>query len=334
MQAPETIDLSRALVLLDDRGRRQHARDRCRQALEAARKLRERLEAFEREDRPAFNQWLAGEFGPLLSAARELEIQIQAKQQLVHEVEEEMLRSICDPLTAFRRVHFRRENPEAAAEEDRRRIKALAREHTVRSEAEKHRLFKNWLRENFGIDPETMGETTFRITFENFRGHLFDEEIFSFAAPAPPSPRLKMLYRLLVSRLHPDRRDDGTAAGSPLWHEVQEAYAARDLARLETLLAYCEIETGELETPTSFFQLRAVRQELRRTLRALRFSLRQAGGDHAWNFLQSEKSEPFRERMRDHLEAELAGRRRTFDYLERTLAQFGAALPETSAQDS
>ena len=61
--------------------------------------------------------------------------------------------------------------------------------------------------------------------------------------------RVKELYRILVRRLHPDLRADASAAVSALWHEVQEAYAASDVAHMEILLALSDIESQQRGRP-------------------------------------------------------------------------------------
>src|SRR5205823_5896982 len=72
-----------------------------------------------------------------------------------------------------------------------------------------------------------------------------------------------------------------------LWHEVQEAYAAGDVAHMEILLALCDIESNHTGAQTSIGQMRAVLVELERALRALEKSLLEAEGEDAWNFAQT-----------------------------------------------
>src|ERR1051325_10455080 len=108
-----------------------------------------------------------------------------------------------------------------------------------------------------------------------------DEEGEDEARPA--DGRVRELYRRLVRRLHPDLRADGSTAVSALWHEVQEAYAASDVARMEILLALSDIEANRLADQT-LAQLRAVRAELERAWRALEKSLLEAEGEDAWDF--------------------------------------------------
>ncbi len=121
-------------------------------------------------------------------------------------------------------------------------------------------------------------------------------------------PRVKELYRVLVRRLHPDLRDDASAAVSGLWHEVQEAYAASDVAHMEILLALVDIESNNMGAQTSIGQMRAILVELERALRALEKSLLEAEGEDAWNFAQSGPNEELRVRVERQLKH---GSRRT-----------------------
>ncbi len=315
----------RAIVLVDQEPLRNALRRRCQSALAVLAKRRQQLGVFEREDKPAFTRWLAREFGSQLTAARELEAQIRTKQTLLQEVENEMRRVGCDAPTAYRRLRFWRDEPAPAHTQS----PPPPDDYAQLSPEEKEAIFKNWLLEYFGINPEQMEATAYKTTFGNFRVHLFgdaasDETIFVFSAPEPPSRKMKETYRVLVRRLHPDRRGEGDARASALWHEVQKAYAARDLERMETLLAFTEIEAGELGARTSLFQMGAVRRELQQTWRALRQSLRAAAANEAWNFAARSAPETIRARVQQNLEQELERQRRTLEYLGRTIAELSS----------
>ena len=112
---------------------------------------------------------------------------------------------------------------------------------------------------------------------------------------------MKELYRLLVRRLHPDLRADGNVAASALWHEVQEAYAASDIAHLEILLALSDIDSERFSDQTSVSQMRAVLAELTRALFALDDSLRQARDEDAWGFARTGVLPGLRERVQREL---------------------------------
>lgn len=132
---------------------------------------------------------------------------------------------------------------------------------------------------------------------------------------------MKELYRRLVRRLHPDLRADGSAAVSALWHEVQEAYAASDVARMEILLALTDIETKGT-ADQSFSQMHAVLTELERDQRALEKTLLEAEGENAWDFARIGPSEDLRRTVERQSESDLAGRTRRLDLLTRTIAEW------------
>ena len=131
---------------------------------------------------------------------------------------------------------------------------------------------------------------------------------------------MKELYRSLVRRLHPDLRADASAAVSALWHEVQEAYAAGDVAHMEILLALCDIESNHTGAQTSIGQMRAVLVELERALRALEKSLLEAEGEDAWNFAQTGPNADLRQRVERQLKLDLAARTMRLDVLTKAIA--------------
>ena len=157
-----------------------------------------------------------------------------------------------------------------------------------------------------GTNPDKMDDEAYSSSFEAFKSHMFRvapeqptstssssrliqsekksrREIEQEEETIAVDARVRELYRRLVRRLHPDLRADGSTAVSALWHEVQEAYAASDVARMEILLALSDIEANQMANQT-VAQLHAVRAELERALRALEKSLREAEGEDAWDF--------------------------------------------------
>jgi hypothetical protein len=134
--------------------------------------------------------------------------------------------------------------------------------------------------------------------------------------------RVKELYRKLVRRLHPDLRADGSTDVSALWHEVQEAYAASDIARMEILLALGNIQSNRLDDETTLFQMRSVLAELDRSWRALEKSLLEAQEEDAWNFALCGPNEDLRVRVERQLKSELGARTRRRDLLLKTVADW------------
>ena len=291
-------------------------------------------------------RWRAREFGALLSRAREVETQIHDHQALVHEVEMEMRRGFQDAHSAYQRVMFRRANPAVSSDEEEpaatRGMHGAARR---LSDFEKEALFQEWVKQALGTNPDKMDDEAYSNSFEAFKSHMFRAAPEESASPRVPRPRsnprlaadenkdendeeivavdarVKELYRRLVRRLHPDLRADGSATVSALWHEVQEAYAASDVARMEILLALGDIEANRAADQT-LSQMRGVLAELERSLRALEKSLREAEGEEAWDFARIGPSADLHLRVERQLKTDLAARTRRLDLLTRTIAEW------------
>jgi hypothetical protein len=289
---------------------------------------------FERKDKPAFIRWRAREFGALLSRAREVEVQIRESQALVHEVEMEMRRGFQDAHTAYQRVMFRRTNPHAASEEENEGPREGEGASRKLSDFEKEALFQEWVQKSLGTNPNKMDDEAYSTTFEAFKSHMFfsareEPRLRSASRTATKErmtqrlegedeveeeeerkldARVKGLYRILVRRLHPDLRADANVAVSALWHEVQEAYAGSDVARMEILLALSDIESNNGGNQTSISQMRAVLAELERALRALEKSVLEAEGEDAWNFAQTGPTSGLRLRVQRQLKSDLTAR--------------------------
>jgi hypothetical protein len=337
-----------SIVLLDQEPLRATVAADCTSAMARLDQARAGWHHFERKDKPAFARWRAREFGVLLSTAREVEEQIRDAQKLVHEVEMEMRRIFQDASSAYQRVMFRRAHPAEAAEEEAEFSRDKRGDLRKVSDFEQEALFQEWVKNSLGTNPDKMDDEAYSTTFEAFKSHMFRGSMEeararnstrSGKAPpvtprdpptalglteeeaAPADVRVRELYRRLVRRLHPDLRADGSTAVSALWHEVQEAYAASDVARMEILLALNDIEANRMAAQT-LAQLNAVRVELRRAWRALEKSLLEAEGEDAWNFARIGPNAGLRVRVERQLKSDLAARTQRLDLLTRTIAEW------------
>jgi hypothetical protein len=333
------------IVLVDQGPLRETAVAHCTRAMARLEDARVGWHRFERKDKPAFVRWRAREFGALLSRAREVEENLRDCQTLVHEVEMEMRRSFQDAHSAYQRVMFRRANPSAAVEEEEIDPSRGGDEASRKlSDFEKEALFQEWVQRSLGTNPDKMDDEAYSTTFEAFKSHMFrspleeaqprnlnrprakkrikveSEEEGEGEGEARVDARVKELYRKLVRRLHPDLRADANAALSALWHEVQEAYAAIDVARLEILLALSDIESNHMGAQTSLGQMREVLTELERALRALEKSLLEAEGEDAWNFAQSGPNAELRLQVERQLKSDLATRTMRLEVFTKTIA--------------
>jgi hypothetical protein len=331
------------IVVIEQEALRETAGAACTDAKARLERARRQWHHFERKDKPAFVRWRAREFGALLSKAREVEEQIHSAQALVHEVEMEMRRGFQDAHTAYQRVMFRRENPSAATPDEEAEGPREEREAAGKlSDFEKESLFQEWVKRSLGTNPDKMDDEAYSTSFEAFKSHMFrgapeEPRPQNVRKPSPQRPaveaeeeeteedeikdaRVKALYRILVRRLHPDLREDASTSVSSLWHEVQEAYAASDVAHLEILLALVDIESNSMGAQTSVGQMRAILAEFERAIRALEKSLREAEGEDAWNFAQSGPDADLRLRVERQLTSELAARSLRLDVLSKTIA--------------
>ncbi|PYL37342.1 MAG: hypothetical protein DMF36_09785, partial [Verrucomicrobia bacterium] len=236
----------------------------------------------------------------------------------------------------YRRVLFRRENPGVA--EDRKTSSNGSQSTPHLSEFEQEALFEEWVQTFLGTNPAKMDDEAYSTSFEVFKSHMFvrpgsapgrsdprpedgrrsavDEEP---AEPGTIDPRVKEIYRRLVRRLHPDWRADGDATVSSLWHEVQEAYAAGDVARMELLLALSDLSNA-LGASTTLSQMRSTLSELTRSVRALELSLVEARREDSWNFARTGPSEALRSRVERQLKHDLALRQQRLEFLTGIIA--------------
>jgi hypothetical protein len=315
--------------------------------MERLEKARAEWRRFEREDQPAFQRWKASTFGPLLSRIREIEALVRQKEALVQEVESEMYFSGSRSYRAsYARVQKRRENPvrestsrhEPPPPRDEAGADAREEEEEELDEFTQELLFEEFLRTFLGMNPDRMSDRQYAKMFADFKANVLGRdrsepppdwrsEPEPESLPEPPKPtanRVKELYRLLVRRLHPDLRADSSAEVSAIWHDVQEAYAAGNVDRLEMLLAFTDIQSNTTGEHTSLFQMRSVLAELKNAFSALQRNIRAAKKDPAWNFARTADRSKTESRLRSEMETTLAWHEDQLRQLEALIEQWSA----------
>jgi len=296
---------------------------------------------FEREDQPAFARWMAATFGALLTRLRDLEAQTLEKESLVAMIQTEIMFTGERPHRAYQRVMKSRANPQPEAETERDPFNPSPgdrpefEESGDPSEREGREMFEEVLRGFMGLDPDELDEAEYDRMFRDFKQRVFGDSGPEAPPPSarrpeaepPKEARVKELYRVLVRRLHPDSRADNDASVSALWHEVQEAYQAGNLDRLEMLVALTDLESNQTGPHTTLFQLKAALAELGRSLRALQKSLRAARQDHAWNFARTSDHTQLQNRLQREMESSQAEQQARLEHLERLLALWSTPPP-------
>ncbi len=233
-------------------------------------KLREALEVFEARDVPAFGEWEARTFGALLTEIRELERGIAEKTWLLDEIDDEVLWSGCSQVEAYRRVLAARERGsrqgngehggggEGGEAED---FSGSGKDDSAPRgmfgdadlppdfDMKEFDSMSKRKQQEFRDKYEVMGAMYEMMTGDRAPNldEVLDRErarvgggsrpVAAAESAEPMDQRLKMLYRRLVRRLHPDGNSELTLREKELWHEVQAAYQDRDLDRLEAVAA-------------------------------------------------------------------------------------------------
>ena len=342
------------MILIDDAPLRKRTVSECTRAMAKFEKARAEWRQFETEDCPAYKSWLARMFGPLLTELRENDRLLREQRMLLREVNMERIWGPShDPRKAYAEVMKRRESPEPEEELDSQAGESGFEEFEGDShggnspegseggerdggESERHAQFNGIFFNLFGFDPRQMPGEDYRRLFQAWEAGKFSEaSSFEFEEDSydewgfggePSSQnadaRIKEIYRILVRRLHPDLRTDKGAPVSSIWHDIQEAYAARDLERLEMLLALTEMVDGRSSSMSTLGQMREAVAELKRSLRAVQSSIREARTHPAWKFTQTMDLDSLEEVIRRDFTESVREQRRELREIKRTLDEW------------
>jgi hypothetical protein len=258
------------------------------------------LHRHEQVDVPAYEAWLHRTFPVMITTLRELHAEVFEKSRQVEAVQAMAALSGHSPRKIWREQKAAEGKPD---------------------------LFEKIFEEDFfDQDPKRPREDD--DDFNDDGGFGGSESHFRREFERPPTPRetpltreAKAIYRRLVQHLHPDRGGDFNAVRKRLWHEVQQAWEARDadwLARIEV-----EWETAnEVLGPTSpLSRLRRAMEELHAARRDIERKLREYRGSFPWRFTLSEKKRAeLHRRTEASFQHDLDFLRRQLAYLKSTIA--------------
>ncbi len=313
-------------MVVDNRPLQQAAWKQLLAARKRLTKATADLHRHENVDEPAFCAWTAATFPTLLTELRELATAVAEKSRLIHSVEDEAFASRSSPA----RIWARRQNPPPDDNPEPTAPPPTSGRPTAgawdpfddpdpfgqapEGDAERD-SFEQDMAAFFaahGIDPDSPEAAQFRETLGGFLG-------------APSSRRgpepAREIYRRLVQHLHPDRGGEWTPQRARLWHDVQQAWAERDvdwLSRLEV-----EWETAaEIIGPTSTVgRLVAALAELDAARRDADRRVRHYRKIPSWRFsLLAHQRAKLATRVEGELLAEIDRQRFVLDDLEATIA--------------
>jgi hypothetical protein len=307
------------LLVIDNEPIRRRALSDYWSAERRLERIRTELDVFERNDIPAFSRWEARTFGALLTEIRETESAAAEKRRIVEAIEEEVIWSGCTRATAYRRVMEGSNQSAAGGEEDDEPDRENNDDDGMdsgpgsdgermfgesdlppgfdvrdfdrlpRSDKAKFRAFYESLAEIYemmtGREAPDLDEVLARKRGKNRGGgENVPEPVDRRAKRHPDEDRLKTLHRKLVRQLHPDANGIQGWRERELWHEVQAAYQARDLDRLEAAAGRMEMGLDGASAALPVHTLLRLTTDLLRELAGLKKQAARARRHAAWKF--------------------------------------------------
>ena len=295
--------LGRALVLIDARPLQHAAWSEFHAARKRLDKTATDLRRHEETDSTAYQAWLHGAFPQLVTTLRDLHAKVLSLSREIESVQYMAALTGRSPKKLWKEHKDYLANPEA-----------YDRAHPP--------------------EPEPPRDA-FKTDTDDLFNHLFgDDEPASsdnFVPTAPPPPatsEARDLYRRLVQHLHPDRGGKWTPARERLWHEVQQAWAARDADWLARLEIDWEAANDTLSPDSSLSRLRRAIAELHAARRDTERKLRDYRRSPAWRFTLSDQKRPqLHRRLEGELHEDLTALQRQFAYLQSTIAAWESPPP-------
>lgn len=308
------LSSERRIILLDQQPLREEAGRAARKKIGEMEKLNTSLSEFEKTIRPAYERWEAEMLGPLLAEERHLIAKISHLEHLIDRAGLEALftgRNTKKIYEEIAREQQEWEERQAAGESEAPRPEP---EEPYDPDAEREfpddeREFRAYVRYACGKEPDRFTKLEYKKLFDEYLKwkKKREGEAGSVGRKKEDVPaRVKELYRVLVRRLHPD---SGKSRNDPsiqrLWHDLQNAYAAQDVERLEVLLAMTDLHESGSAVRSTLFHLRKVAKEMENAVRELKARFREARTSPAWAFWHSDNREKAGAKIRAATEARI-----------------------------
>jgi hypothetical protein len=295
---------NRALLVIDNAPLQRAAWAEFHTARKQHDKAARDLHRHEQIDVPAYEAWLHRSFPVMITTLRELHEEVFKKARQVETVQ------AMASLTGRSAKKLWREQKAYEANPD-----AFEREFGEEPDADASEQRQGSSDEDFftGDDRSPRG------SHDYFRDGYGPER-----APRRETPftqEAKAIYRRLVQLLHPDRGGEFTPVRKRLWHEVQQAWAARDTDWLSRIEIEWETENDVLGPISPLSRLRRAIEELQAARRDTERKLRDYRGSFPWRFTLTEsKRAVLHRRTEANFKHDLEFLRRQLAYLDATIA--------------
>ena len=309
---PPSPSPSLALILIDARPLRHAAWAEFHAARKAAEKAARDLHRHEETDTPSYERWLHGTFPQLVTTLRELHAEVLRKSRDIDHAQFEAAMSGRSAKKVWQEHRYYEANPEAW-ERDHPPEPAPDPAHSTRPDAASDRGFDDFFEDHF--DEDDYGNAT-------------SPRVARFRQHAANQTDARDTYRRLVQHLHPDRGGEWTPAREHLWHQVQQAWSARDADWLARLEIEWDTANDQIGPDSSLSRLRRAITELHAARRDTERKLRAYRRSPSWRFTLSEKKRPnLQRRLNSELHEDLAALQRHLAHLNATIAAWESPLP-------
>lgn len=260
-------------------------RKKCQAVQEKIDAARCTLEVHETISAPEYLKWLHSHYGQQLTEIRELSDQVLEKHHIIEAVLTEAYLTGCSKRQAYRMVMEEMSRIEAQAESD--EDESPDQDSSDRSDGSSEARQE----ESQEKSHKSGEDENSRQDQSHWHQHRQQSKPEPSRRPSAPfDARAKDLYRKLVRKLHPDLNPDLESNQRELWHQVQEAYQAQHVERLESLTAMSEMLDGSWEQVDAVSSLKKLFQHLLSSLKQLEKRIREARKDPAWRFHEIAKS--------------------------------------------
>jgi hypothetical protein len=333
------------LILIDQTKIRKKYVSTCKKSIKDLEKAKTELNDYHTKDIPEYEKWYNQSFGSKLSAIREAELKAQELYQLISEIEYYKDEKRITFHQAYLLVMDRKANPEKYRLEDEAREQAerdeeekervrTERYYENRTNQEKREdkynnkdkkpefdmdeileAFEDFLDDNPKLKAQAKNRMMYSFLFaqfaEDFIKHQEQESGYKNHKKSEPEieeteeERIKSTYRKLARKLHPDFQKEITPFMRNLWLEVQNAYADKDLEKLETLLSLTSIQSGDFSDDFSISDILNVQKEYKQQLKSIRSEIKKLKKNTIWGFSKLTNKKPLTKELENTFNATL-----------------------------
>ena len=333
-------NLCRSLILLDTERIKKEFRLECQGAREKFENIRKNWDFYDKQERPAYGSWMRLHLGSEFSEFKRLQEEMSQKNLILQELEYRgrlmrhadrtvIYEKLLKELDAGSKESFTHGSDDYSGYGDRAgagdgyRGKRNGGETPYDTDDE-----DPWedsdKDDDFMDEFDDMDEEEFMRDPLNSFQKMIDRMLGHFEGGADSGRRevkknkIKDVYREICKKLHPDTGAEFDEKNSNLWHEAQDAYEHRDLERLETVLAICEMESGNPKGTVTCSQMLEVIAHYNEGVESVREILMHARRSDDWNFMSWNDKEKRRklDKLKGLMKKDLDACRRNIEYIE------------------